>query len=95
MELTDRQNWALSGAVGVLFVVNSVLWLLFEDDIIWQAAGLLLVFGGLLATFNSIQAIRGVQGVEPMEWTLKKTLVNVVVVVLLVLAIVYWAMLYA
>lgn len=95
MELTDRQNWALSGVVGVLFVVNSVLWLILEDGLLWQVAGVVLAIGGLLATFSAIQAIRDVEGVEPMEWTTRKTIMNVFFTIVLAGAVVYWVLVQA
>jgi|GEM_PF-2439531 len=88
MALSDRQNWLLSGLVGVLLVANGLARLPgaagFVDFVLAGA----LVVGGLLAAGNAVSAVRDPAAVEDVEWSRNKTLLNVGAVVLLALALV-------
>jgi len=83
MELTDRQNRLLSGLVGVLVAANGLVWVVFWDGLVGRATGGVLALGGGFMTLNAIRAIRGAPGVTPMDWTTRKTLFNVLVILLL------------
>lgn len=82
MEFTDRQNWLLSAIVGALIAANGVVWLLVWEDLFGRVVGVIMVGAGVLATVNAIRAMRGASGVEPIDWTPRKTLINVLAVVL-------------
>jgi multisubunit Na+/H+ antiporter MnhC subunit len=87
MALTDRGNWLLSALVGVLIAANGLVWLLLGDDLLRMAIGLFIAVAGAFAALNAVRAIRG-PGVEPMEWTTWKTLLNVAVLIVLALILV-------
>lgn len=83
MKLSDRNNWILSGAVGVLLVANGLVripgW---SSNLELVVAGALIT-GGLLATSNGITAIRDPDARTETDWTPRKTAINAVAVVLL------------
>lgn len=88
MTLSDRQNWILSGLVGVLLVANGLARLPGSSGTIDLVLAGALVLGGLLAASNAVSAVRNPAAVEDVDWTRNKTLLNAGAVVLLALALV-------
>lgn len=83
MALSDRQNWTLSGLVGVLLVANGIARLpgwSSPFDLLLSGA---LITGGGLAAFNAYRGIRRPETMSERPWTTRKTLINVVALVLL------------
>jgi hypothetical protein len=88
MVLSDRQNWILSGLVGVLLVANGLARLPGASGFVDYVLAGALALGGLLAAGNAVSAVRDPTAVEDVEWSRNKTLLNVGAVVLLALALV-------
>ncbi|MFB6087691.1 MAG: hypothetical protein ABEJ85_04150 [Haloarculaceae archaeon] len=92
MELTDRQNWILSTVVGVLLAANAVAWVPRADGLWDWATVIALTVGGLMAMANGVRALRDPAQAEAMEWTRRKTHINLLAVVVLTvgLAVQVW-----
>lgn len=88
MDLSDRDNWRLSGAVGVLLAANGLVRLPGPTDALGLLLAGLLVTGGGLAAWNAVVALRDPEAGGGVEWTRGKTVVNLVAVVVLSLALV-------
>ena len=88
MGLSNRNNWILSGLVGVLLVANGLARLPGSSSLVGLIVAVALVIGGLLATTNAVSAVRNPRAVEDIEWSRNKTLLNAGAVVLLALALV-------
>lgn len=84
MELTDRQNWRLSAAVGVLLAANAVAWVPRADGLWDWATVIALTVAGLTAMANGVRALRDPVQAETIEWTARKTRINLIAVVVLV-----------
>jgi hypothetical protein len=96
MNLTDRQNWGLSTAVGILLAANAVVWAPRADGFWDWLMAIALTVGGLLAMANGVRALREPEQRADMEWTTRKTRLNLVALALLAVALVvqllsYWA----
>jgi hypothetical protein len=88
MDLTERQNWLLSAAVGILLAANALAWTPRADGFWDWAMVVALTVGGLLAMANGVRAIREPGTNAEFEWTTKKTRLNVAAVVILAIALV-------
>jgi hypothetical protein len=88
MALSDRQNWLLSGVVGVLLVANGLARLPGASGFVDYVLAGALAVGGLLAAGNAVSAVRDPAAVEDVEWTRGKALLNAGAVVLLTLALI-------
>jgi hypothetical protein len=83
MNVTDRQNWLLSGGVAVGLVANGVVLVLGSSGTVDLVLAGLLITGGLLALGNAVVGYRDPDAVEADYWTTRKTVVNAVAFVVL------------
>lgn len=84
MQLSARRNWILSGVVGLLLVANGLVRVPGAETLTLVIAGA-LVAGGLLAGANAVRALRDPSSAEGVEWTTRKTTINLVALAFLVL----------
>lgn len=87
MELSDGNNWLLSGLVGLLLLANGAVRIPGESTALDLAVAGFLVVGGLLAASNAVVGIRDPDRFDDDYWTLRKTLLNVAAVGALVFAL--------
>ena len=83
MDVTDRQNWILSGVVRSLLVANGVARFPTRSSLLELVLVGALVTGGLLATLNAVTAVTDPSSDVERDWTTRKTAINAVAVVLL------------
>ena len=88
MELSDGSYWLLSGLVGLLLVANGVVRIPGGSTPLDLALAGFLIVGGLLAGSNAVVGVRDPDAFGEDYWTLRKTVLNAVAVLVLAFALV-------